>query len=233
MEFAHYLARNQEKAQSMLYRFREAQSLEMGQSKSKERRPFLASQVENLDDAEKWRRDVIREISRAASKIHDLSLPESQIRDLNDEINKLLRTKNHWETRILELGGPDYKKVGPKMLDHQGQTVPGNRGYKYFGRAKDLPDVREMLNKQKGDRRSKNNSKTAILSRIDAAYYGYGDEDDDGELLEFERQETERRIQKLRSAPDMTLIESGNSSDSDSNRGSDDDDDDNHDAGEK
>ncbi|KAJ1818392.1 NineTeen Complex (NTC) component [Coemansia sp. RSA 2599] len=209
----------------MLYRFREAQSLEAGLTKPKERRPFLASQVDSLDEAEKWRRDVIREISRAASKIHDLSLPESQIRDLNDEINKLLRTKTHWETRILELGGPDYKKTGPKMLDHQGQAVPGNRGYKYFGRAKDLPDVREMLKQQKGDRRSKNNSRAAILNRIDAGYYGYADEDDDGELLEFERQETERRIQKLRSAPDMTLNQSGSDIGSDSNGDSDSDND--------
>ncbi|KAJ2856844.1 NineTeen Complex (NTC) component [Coemansia erecta] len=211
----------------MLYRFREAQSLEMGLTKPKEQRPYLATQVDNLDEAEKWRRDVIREISRAASKIHDLSLPESQIRDLNDEINKLLRTKHRWETRILELGGPDYKKTGPKMLDHHGQAAPGNRRYKYFGRAKDLPDVRELLSQQKGDSRSKNNSRAAILSRIDAAYYGYADEDDDGELLEFERQETERRIQKLRSAPDMTLdqsdIDSDKNSDNDSESDNDND----------
>ncbi|KAJ1951717.1 NineTeen Complex (NTC) component, partial [Dipsacomyces acuminosporus] len=133
------MARNQEKAQSMLYRFREAQSIEMGLAKPKERRPYLASQVETLEEAERWRRDVIREISRSVSQIHNGSLSEAQIRDLNDEINKLLRTKSHWENRILELGGPDYKKIGPKMLDHQGKEVPGNRGYKYFGRAKELP----------------------------------------------------------------------------------------------
>ena len=37
------------------------------------------------------------------------SLGEHKIRDLNDEINKLLRTKAHWERRILELGGPNYE----------------------------------------------------------------------------------------------------------------------------
>jgi len=36
-------------------------------------------------------------------------LGEFKLRDLNDEINKLLREKGHWEERILELGGPDYK----------------------------------------------------------------------------------------------------------------------------
>ena len=35
-------------------------------------------------------------------------LGEFRIRDLNDEINKLLREKRHWQDRILELGGPDY-----------------------------------------------------------------------------------------------------------------------------
>ena len=39
-------------------------------------------------------------------------LGEFRIRDLNDEINKLLREKRHWEDRILELGGPDYKVTG-------------------------------------------------------------------------------------------------------------------------
>ena len=37
------------------------------------------------------------------------------MRDLNDEINKLIREKGHWEDRILELGGPDYR-VGSLWL---------------------------------------------------------------------------------------------------------------------
>ena len=41
------------------------------------------------------------------------------------------------------------KKVGPKMLDHEGKEVPGNRGYKYFGAAKDLPGVRELFEKER------------------------------------------------------------------------------------
>ncbi|KAJ2400283.1 NineTeen Complex (NTC) component [Coemansia sp. RSA 2559] len=203
------MARNQEKAQSMLYRFREAQSLEMGLRKPKERRPHLASMVDTLDDAEKWRRDVIRDITRAVSKVHDLSLPEAQIRDVNDEINKFLRAKAHWEDRIVELGGPDYKKIGPKMLDHQGREVPGNRGYKYFGRAKDLPGVRELFEEQEqAISRPQKTTKAELLRRIDAAYFGYGDENDDGELLEYERKVTEKRIKRLRSAHDATLEDS-------------------------
>lgn len=54
-------------------------------------------------------------------------LGEYRIRDLNDEINKLLREKGHWEVRIKELGGPDYVRVGPRMTDMDGQEAPGNR----------------------------------------------------------------------------------------------------------
>ncbi|KAJ2365923.1 NineTeen Complex (NTC) component, partial [Coemansia sp. RSA 2607] len=166
------MARNQEKAQSMLYRFREAQSIESGQKQTNTRRPYLASSVDNLDEAEKWRRSVISQISQAASKIHDLSLPDTQIRDLNDEINKLLRTKAHWEKRILELGGPDHKRTGAKLLDDQGVAVGGARGYRYFGRAKDLPDVKEMLGRRRKQAARRGDGRAALLARIDAAYYG-------------------------------------------------------------
>lgn len=88
-----------------LARFRQAQ-LEEG--KVKERRPFLASECTELPKAEKWRRQIIGEISKKVAQIQNAGLGEFRIRDLNDEINKLLREKGHWEVRIKELGGPDY-----------------------------------------------------------------------------------------------------------------------------
>ncbi len=112
------MARNQEKAQSMLYRFREAQSASLGLSSSSKnvRRPRLASSVTSLKECEKWRGDVIREISRKVSKIQDFGLTDYEVRDLNDEINKLLREKGHWEERIFGLGGANYKRAVPSML---------------------------------------------------------------------------------------------------------------------
>jgi len=75
-----------------------------------------------------------------------------RIRDLNDEINKLIREKGHWEKRIVELGGPDYSKVGPKVTDSEGRSLAdaGGRGpgYRYFGAAKQLPGVRELFEKE-------------------------------------------------------------------------------------
>lgn len=73
--------------------------------------------------------------------IYAAGLGEFRIRDLNDEINKLIREKGHWEAQIKELGGKDYARIGPRMFDNEGREVPGNRGYKYFGAAKDLPGI--------------------------------------------------------------------------------------------
>ena len=52
------------------------------------------------------------------------------MRDLNDEINKLLREKRHWENQIVALGGANYRR-NIAMLDADGKEVPGTKGYKY------------------------------------------------------------------------------------------------------
>nr|CAH7738200.1 unnamed protein product [Callosobruchus chinensis] len=135
------MARNAEKAMTTLARWRAAQLGE--QEKHKKRRPYLASECKSLYACEKWRMQIIREIAKKVSQIQNAGLGEFRIRDLNDEINKLLREKRHWEDQIKELGGPDYQRVGPRMLDHEGKEVPGNRGYKYFGAAKELPGACE------------------------------------------------------------------------------------------
>ncbi|XP_062356745.1 LOW QUALITY PROTEIN: pre-mRNA-splicing factor ISY1 homolog [Cinclus cinclus] len=181
------MARNAEKAMTALARFRQAQ-LEEG--KVKERRPFLASECNELPKAEKWRRQIIGEISKKVAQIQNAGLGEFRIRDLNDEINKLLREKGHWEYRIKELGGPDYARIGPKMLDHEGKEVPGNRGYKYFGAAKDLPGVRELFEKEPLPPPRK--TRAELMKDIDAEYYGYRDEDDG--ILEPLEQEHEKKV---------------------------------------
>jgi len=73
---------------------------------------------------------VIREIAKKVTQIQNAGLGEFKIRDINDEINKLLREKSNWEDHILALEGPDYKKLGPKLLDKEGREAPGSRGYK-------------------------------------------------------------------------------------------------------
>jgi len=81
---------------------------------------------------------IVREIAKKVAQIQNAGLGEFRIRDLNDEINKLLREKRHWEAQIKELGGPDYSRVGPRMLDHEGreasylQNVQINLSYIYI-----------------------------------------------------------------------------------------------------
>ena len=57
-----------------------------------------------------------------------MSTPLHRLRDLNDEINKLIREKGHWEVRIVELGGPDYAKAAPKITDTEGNELQGATG---------------------------------------------------------------------------------------------------------
>ncbi|KAF9986566.1 NineTeen Complex (NTC) component [Modicella reniformis] len=187
------MARNEEKAQSMLYRFREAKNAELGGSKIVERRPYRITEVTSLAEAEKWRRNVIGDISKKVSKIQDSGLSDFQIRDLNDEINKLMREKYRWEQQIKDLGGVDYRIAGPKTLDAQGKEVPGARGYKYFGRAKDLPGVKELF--QPPTLTLKEKTRAELYRHIDADYYGYRDEED-GTLLEFEKEQESIAIEK-------------------------------------
>jgi pre-mRNA-splicing factor ISY1 len=127
------MARNSEKAMTVLARWRQFQLKEQGKFRV-DRRPHLASEETNLRKAEKWRYQVIRDVAKKVAQIQNgknrindfififesilAGLSEYKIRELNDEINKLLREKSHWEDRIIELGGVDFKKTAP------------NRGYK-------------------------------------------------------------------------------------------------------
>lgn len=49
--------------------------------------------------------------------------------------------------------------------------MPGNRGYKYFGAAKDLPGVRELF--QPVVREASKKSRAELMRNIDADYYGF------------------------------------------------------------
>lgn len=102
------MARNAEKAMTTLARWRASQ-LEDQDAVPKQRRPFLVSECTDLREAQNWRLDVVKIISRKVTQIQNAGLGEHRIRDINDQINKLLREKRLWEQRIKELGGVDFK----------------------------------------------------------------------------------------------------------------------------
>ncbi|KAF2400987.1 pre-mRNA splicing factor isy1 [Trichodelitschia bisporula] len=193
------MARNSEKAQSMLFRFRAAQAADLGiLDISRTKRPKAITSIDSIPVCEKWRGQVLKEVSRKVTKIQDPALSDYQIRDLNDEINKLMREKFVWELRIRELGGPNYSRGG-RVVDEDGREVPGGgKGYRYYGRARELPGVKELFEaaRQQGRPPEEQAGPTrAELSRnVDASYYGYNLDEEDGTLLEYEtKREAEAR----------------------------------------
>lgn len=184
------MARNAEKSQSMLYRFREAQAADLGIiDAGRTRRPRAITEQDSIPSCEKWRGQVLKEISRKVSRIHESSLSDYQIRDLNDEINKLMREKHVWEMQIRNLGGPNYMRAGAKVYDEAGREITGGgKGYRYFGRAKELPGVKELFEAAAKGREEKPLEERADLRKVvDAAYYGYAPGEEDEMLLAYER----------------------------------------------
>ncbi|KAF4031691.1 Isy1-like splicing family [Phytophthora infestans] len=184
------MARNEEKAQSLLNRWT---SMKQDFADTfKNRRPYLASQCDTLKDAERWRRQIIREISKKVADIQNAGSSEHVIRDLNDEINKRIREKRHWERRIAQLGGPDYSKSQPQSYDADGTPVSSVGGYKYFGAAKNLPGVRELF--QKEDVEPRKRTRQHMYKHIKPDYYGFRDDDDEQQLKDED--EAEKRLRQ-------------------------------------
>lgn len=195
------MARNAEKAMTTLARWRAAQLED--DKPEKKRRPFDPNECSDLADAERFRLGIIREISKKVTQIQNAGLGEFKIRDLNDHINRLLRDKRNWEGRIKQLGGVDFKSShrgisggleGPRV-DAEGREVPGSRGYKYFGAAKDLPGVRELFAlKEKSIPRK---TRAELMKNVDPDYYGWRDEDD-GVIVPLEAEaEIEARMKAV------------------------------------
>lgn len=84
---------------------------------------------------EKCRRSKTVRVPHSLAQTHELSPPHTagltdyEVRDLNDEINKLMREKRHWENQIIALGGANYRR-NVAMMDDDGREVPGTKGYK-------------------------------------------------------------------------------------------------------
>jgi pre-mRNA-splicing factor ISY1 len=164
-------------------------------------RPKVITEQTAIPSCEKWRGQVVKEISRKVTKIQDPSLSDYQVRDLNDEINKLMREKHMWEVQLRNLGGPNYMRFGPRMYDEDGREVPGARGYKYFGRAKELPGVKELFEelkpKEKPDAKEEGKRRAEMRRNVDADYYGYNRDEEDGVLLEYERKKEAEAMENV------------------------------------
>ncbi|EZF27266.1 pre-mRNA-splicing factor isy1 [Trichophyton rubrum D6] len=201
------MARNSEKAQSMLFRFRAAQAADLGiLDIGRTRRPKAITSIDSIPVCEKWRGQVLKEISRKVTRIQDLSLSDFQIRDLNDEINKLMREKWLWEVQIRNLGGPNYTRGGGRVYDEDGKEIPGGgKGYRYFGRARELPGVKEMFEaatkkrsaSELDDAGGRKMDIEMFKKHVDAAYFGYGLDEEDGSLLAYEKKKEKEAFEAV------------------------------------
>ena len=78
------------------------------------------------------------------------------------------------------------------MLDEDGKEVPGGgKGYRYFGRARELPGVKELFERQQRPEDDNGAAKgrekrSELRQRVDANYYGYNLDEEDGTLLAYE-----------------------------------------------
>lgn len=159
------MSRNKEKSDSALHRFQLEQRRQAGVLESNPNlRPKFVQKEQSLPQAEKWRSVVMTEISTRLTRIQDPLLEDYELRELNETINKLFREQRAWEYHIKSLGGPDYIKFG-KDLQSTGLLDPGLssiKGFRYFGRAKELPEVKELREIQKDD---------ALKQKSDGAKY--------------------------------------------------------------
>ncbi|PAV88785.1 hypothetical protein WR25_12863 isoform B [Diploscapter pachys] len=126
-------------------------------------------------------------MSKKIALIQNPGLGEFKIRDMNDDINRLMRLKNAWEHRIKTIGGPDYRRIAPKQLDREGREVSSNKGYKYFGAAKDLPGVRELF-KKSDEAEVLRKARAELMKHVDPGYYGYIAEDN-RKMIEAEQEQ--------------------------------------------
>lgn len=187
------MSRNEEKSQSMLSRYLQAKK-EGGPGK---RRPYLARLCDDVDEAEKWRRQVLGDIRRRVSEIQNEGLDDVRARELNDSINKLLRERRHWERQVVFLGGRDHSKKRRREAEEAGDDVFQHNGYFYFGAARRLPGVMELIERQRrlkedGTER-KGESKETLEKRVGKDYFGYMD-DEDGSLDKIEKEAEEKQI---------------------------------------
>jgi pre-mRNA-splicing factor ISY1 len=186
------MARPAEKARAMMNKWvamrdgenRPGGGGDRGGSGSRHKRPFRATDCEHLADAERFRGQIVREITTKMAQIQNPALPEHEVRTLNDSINRLQREKYHWNKRIVQLGGIDYNALEKKRRIEQGDTQLHSI-YRYYGVAKDLPGVQEHLEQEARARHKLKNKRADWHKHVSPEYYGWRDEDD-GVLLELE-----------------------------------------------
>ncbi|CRH01203.1 pre-mRNA-splicing factor ISY1, putative [Plasmodium relictum] len=190
------MARNIEKGKSMLNQWLKAK--ELNEKKNFFKIPKKVYEVDDLESAVSYRKYIIKEICSKIKEIQNYSLSDQHIRELNDQINKLISIKNKWEIRIIELGGPDYQTESNTLINAHCSELKGNNNYKYFGAAKNLKGVKELLFKENEERKKlalkKKRDKRNLDKFVNIHYFGYCD--DENEVLLKEELKIQKKLEK-------------------------------------
>ena len=197
------MARSQEKAMSTLNRWVDQKHAVDSGLLNADRKSRLPSDCRSVKEAEAARSGIIRQLTTLIAQIQNAALGEQRIRDMNDQINRSIRSKYVWEIQIRKLGGPDYTSLGSRLGESEGVEVPGQSGYKYFGAAKDLPGVRQLLEQEPAFDSSRRTRKQ-LLHNIHADYYGWMDtkvstllaDEADAEAVSTENLNEERKAKR-------------------------------------
>lgn len=101
-----------------------------------------------------------------------------------------------------------------RVYDDEGREIPGGgKGYRYFGRARELPGVKEMFEaaarrgrgrpaEEEDEDETRGRGGDIATKRVDANYFGYGLDEEDGTLLAYERQREKDAVELLRAQAD-------------------------------
>ena len=95
----------------------------------------------------------------------------------------MFRTKHAWEVQIAKLGGRNFTNT-LTPLDGEGVAL-GKGGYRYFGAAKNLPDVQQAFEQEKVAEAEARRELKKLARGVNCDYYGWR-EDEDEELLKAE-----------------------------------------------
>lgn len=170
------MARNEEKSHGMMNKWTAMRAGTIGgkngtqaQIRTRQLEYMRPQQCSDLSEAEVARKVLMRNLNAQIAEIQNTGIGEHLIKELNDDINHKLYRKRRWEKRIIELGGPNYMRLAPKVFDADGRELPGDGGYKYFGAARTLPMVKKLFEKTK--KGSARRTKNQILNGIRADYF--------------------------------------------------------------
>ncbi|ELP93205.1 pre-mRNA-splicing factor ISY1, putative [Entamoeba invadens IP1] len=180
------MARNQEKAQSMLNRWKLMQSGTFVDNR--QTKPKAPNMCKTLQEAKFWRQMVVKDMTQKIGEIQNAGIGENTVRSKNIEINKLNKERCAYERKIIELGGVVASKKDERFEER----------FMYFGAAKLLPEAKSENSNLKEKTQLKED-----LKLLGEEYYGM-DEYETQELLEEERRE-EGNLKKKMNASYMEI----------------------------